>query len=154
MPIDLARLRSIARGEISAADGRNPVTGSPVTPPAPPVTCAGYAKNSRSYAGYAGYVSKTQGWKSSEVESQLEAVTGGVTEALCLPLFDRAGLEAEAAARNRTAAEAGLTDRWCACGRMATVAMGSFRPDRGNPEGVARWVCCECFYPEPGPQIA
>jgi hypothetical protein len=47
--------------------------------------------------------------------------------------------------RNREAALSGLSDRWCACGTMATVAVGHFRPSRGNPEGVARWLCSTCF---------
>lgn len=47
--------------------------------------------------------------------------------------------------RNREAVAMGLTDRFCQCGTMATVAVGRFRPDKGNPEGVSRWVCNECF---------
>jgi hypothetical protein len=51
----------------------------------------------------------------------------------------------DAVTQNREAAKAGLTDRWCPCGTMATVAVGRFRESCDNPEGVARWVYAECF---------
>lgn len=51
----------------------------------------------------------------------------------------------EAYKRNRRAAVAGLTDRWCDCGNLATLAIGRFMASKANPEGVARWVCCTCF---------
>ena len=54
-------------------------------------------------------------------------------------------VRAEAYKLNRRAAEAGLTDRWCDCGNLATFAIGRFRTSKANPEGVARWACCECF---------
>lgn len=54
-------------------------------------------------------------------------------------------LEDEAEKRNRHAAEAHLTDRWCACGELATLAIGRFKASKANPEGVARWVCNECW---------
>lgn len=54
-------------------------------------------------------------------------------------------LHSEAEKRNRHAAEAHLTDRWCGCGELATLAIGRFKASKANPEGVARWVCCDCF---------
>ncbi len=59
--------------------------------------------------------------------------------------FDPEALQREADRRSREAAEAGRTDRYCACGTLATVAVGRFKPSLGNPEGVARWLCPECF---------
>jgi hypothetical protein len=43
--------------------------------------------------------------------------------------------------RNRAAISAGHTDRFCACGTMATVAVFDPSPTRSNH----RWVCSECF---------
>ncbi len=54
-------------------------------------------------------------------------------------------LQDEADKRNRAAAEAGLTDRWCACRSLAIVAIGRERPDPRNPEGVSMWMCHDCF---------
>jgi len=51
----------------------------------------------------------------------------------------------EADLRNEAAVLAGHSDRWCACGTMATVAVGRFPKSAGNPEGVTAWLCCECF---------
>lgn len=133
MAIDLARLRSVIRGEFQAENGRNGVARRnatpPVTPkkpgitPVTPATCQKHRVGKDVFGG----------------------VAEGVSEALPRPPFDPAALQADADRRNREAATAGLSDRWCACGTMATVAVGRFRADKGNPEGVVRWVCSECF---------
>jgi hypothetical protein len=67
--------------------------------------------------------------------------TNGTVGTASLPVDVAAGSER----KNRAAVRAGLTDRWCDCGTMATVAIGRFRASRDNPEGVARWLCAECF---------
>ena len=51
----------------------------------------------------------------------------------------------DAARRNRQAAKAGITDRWCGCGALATLAIGRVKPSAGNPDGVEHWLCDECF---------
>jgi hypothetical protein len=145
MALDLARLRAIARGDVEPKNGRNHVTDPGYANSVTPVTPQGYAKNPRSYASYAGYAKNAQGWKRDELGGQFEGVTDGVTHSLPSPETDPDPRQEAADHRNRAAAEAGLTDRWCACGTMAMVAVGHFRADRGNPEGVARWVCSECF---------
>jgi hypothetical protein len=61
------------------------------------------------------------------------------------PLNDLDRLRAEAQRRNCAATVAELTDRWCSCGKLATVAVGRFKESPGNREGVARWLCTECF---------
>jgi hypothetical protein len=127
--LDLGRLRSIARGEINAETGVTPVTalqGPSVTP-----------QNPKCNASYACNVSKT-----ISAESGQGRRYGGRYD-------DLAGapeLGQEAAdQRNRRAVKTGMSDRWCACGTMATVALGRFRQTLSNPEGVSRWVCSECF---------
>jgi hypothetical protein len=61
------------------------------------------------------------------------------------PHFRLGARLAEAEGRNRNASTMGLTDRWCSCGRLATVALGRFRKSPANREGVAEWYCNECF---------
>lgn len=147
MALDLAYLRAIARGDVEPEKGRNHVTDAPVTCLIAPVTPQGYAKKARSYAGYA---SKNQVWKRDADEGRCEGVTGGVTRLSLPPESAVETRQGAAQHRSRSAAVAGLSDRWCACGTMATVAIGSFRADVGNPEGVERWLCSECFEAERG----
>jgi hypothetical protein len=75
------------------------------------------------------------------VGASLDAARASVA----LPIFNAEALQREADRRNWEAAEARLTDRYCACGTLATVAVGRFKRSPGNPEGVARWLCIECF---------
>jgi hypothetical protein len=127
MALNLSELRSIARGEQTGEIGRYGVARRNATPSATPKT-----------PGVTPVTPATpQICKSGKDE--FRGVAEGVAAALRLPL------EAGAEARNRAAALAGHSDRWCECGTMATVAVGHFRADAGNPEGVARWVCSECF---------
>jgi len=136
MAIDLARLRSIARGEITPKNG---VTG-----------VAGVADVAR-YASKSPELRQLRPLRVKNASLENDAKSGvaeGVASALPRPLYDPAALEAEADRRNRVASKARLTDRWCSCGKLATVAVGHFRPDAGNPEGVARWLCVECFEAE------
>ncbi len=129
MALDLARLRSIARGEINAVTGVTPVTALQpldVTP-----------QNLPCNASYAHNVPKT-----ISAESGQERRYGG-------RFADLAGApepsQEVADQRNRRAVKTGMSDRWCACGMMATVALGRIRWTLSNPEGVTRWVCSECF---------
>ena len=119
MALDLARLRSVARGEINAVTGVTPVTALQrpgVTP-----------QNPRCNASNARNVSKM-----ISAESAQERRYGGRYTGASDP-----GREA-ADQRNRQAVKMGMTDRWCACGTMATVAVGRFRQTLSNPEGVSR----------------
>jgi hypothetical protein len=132
MALNLAELLSIARGEIGAGNGRNGVTRRNVTPSVTPkkpsvtpVTCVTPQKCEFGKDVFGG-------------------VAEGVTAALRRPLFDPEALQAEADRRSREAIAAGWTDRFCACGKLATVAVGRFQANAGNPEGIARWVCSEC----------
>ena len=53
------------------------------------------------------------------------------------PAFDRERLQREADRRNEKAARERSTDRWCACGQMASYAW---------PDGLRRdvWRCLDC----------
>ena len=73
--------------------------------------------------------------------AELRGVTGGVTKDASRPIYEPNGLQAEADRRNRNAIAAGFTDRFCACGLLATVAVFDPSPARSN----SRWLCCECF---------
>jgi hypothetical protein len=73
------------------------------------------------------------------------AISGGTNETHGTGGTENNIVRAEAYKRNRRAAGAGLTDRWCDCGNLATLAIGRFRASKANQEGVARWVCCTCF---------
>jgi hypothetical protein len=133
MALNLSELRSIARGEQTGEIRRYGVarrnampSATPKRPGVTPVTPA-----------------TPQICKSGKDE--FRGVAAGVAGALRLPLEGCEVLEVGAEKRNRAAAMAGLSDRWCECGTMATVAVGQFKANRGNPEGVARWVCFECF---------
>lgn len=53
------------------------------------------------------------------------------------PGFDPAALQAEADRRNAQARQDGITDRWCSCGRLATLAW----PIGGLREA---WRCDDC----------
>jgi len=53
------------------------------------------------------------------------------------PVFDPAALQAEADRRNARAVREHSTARWCACGRLASLAW----PDRYGRE---IWRCLEC----------
>jgi hypothetical protein len=132
MPLNLTELRSIARGETEAERGRNGVASRNITPPVTPkkprITPVTPATPQIRWFG----------------KDVFGGVAEGVSVALCRPLYDPEALQAEADKRNRGAVLAGLTDRFCGCGKLATVAVGRFRPDAGNREGVARWVCYEC----------
>jgi hypothetical protein len=144
MAFDFARLRSIARGEKAVVTGvtgvtalqsaRNAGCNVPVTCD---VTCVSYCCN----ACNACNVSKKHVWEkdaSSPSRERGAGVTDGVTGRY-------KALQDQANDRNRQAALARLTDRFCACGNLAAVAVGRFTASRGNPEGVARWLCQECF---------
>jgi hypothetical protein len=128
MGLNLERLFSIARGEIAPETGVTGVTG---------VTAV------------TGYASKTPELRrlrrlrlenTSFQKDKIEGVTEGVTIAPALPDDPDAG-QVEADRRNRDAISAGWTDRYCACGVMATVAIFDPSPKRGN----SRWLCIECF---------
>ena len=58
-------------------------------------------------------------------------------EAAAKPIYDPDLLQREANQRNAQAVRDGLTDRWCACGRLATMAW---------PDGAGRnvWQCHDC----------
>jgi hypothetical protein len=133
MAIDLARLRSVMRGEITPKDGVTGVAGV--------ATVARYASKSPQLRQL-----RPLRAKNTELEKDdFVGVADRVAAALPRSLFNLDGLQAAAEKRCRGAAKAGLTDRWCSCGKLATVAIGRFRPDMGNPEGVAQWLCQECF---------
>lgn len=51
--------------------------------------------------------------------------------------FDSAALQREADRRNRAAAAARLTDRFCACGRLARMAWA-------DADGREVWRCDDC----------
>jgi hypothetical protein len=88
------------------------------------------------------------------LEPALEPCWNGVgTTPTRRPLYDPMALQAEADRRNRGASEARLTDRWCACGTVATLAVGRFRKSPGNREGVAMWLCQECFEADRGARL-
>lgn len=53
------------------------------------------------------------------------------------PAFDEVRLQREADRRNATAMRAHSTDRWCACGQLATFAWPTGR-------GRENWRCLEC----------
>lgn len=133
MPLNLAELRSIARGETQAESGRNGVARRNITPPVTPkkpgITPVTPATPQKRKVG----------------KDVFRGVAEGVSAALPSAAFDPAALQADADDRSREAAREGRTDRFCACRKMATVGVGSVRADRGNPEGVAWWLCSECF---------
>jgi len=133
MAINLAELLSIARGETEAQNRRNVVARRnatpPVTPKEPGVTPVTPATPQNCKVG----------------KDVFGGVAEGVAATLPRQLFDRVALQADADGRNREAVREGRTDRFCACGTMATVGVGSARPDRAKPEGVARWLCSGCF---------
>lgn len=137
MAIDLAELRSelrlIALGAITPKNGVTGVAG--VADVAPLRQKSPELRQLRPLR-----VKNTKGEKDAEL-----GVAEGVAAALPSPAFDPAALQADADDRNREAAREGRTDRFCACRKMATVGVGNARADRGNPEGVARWLCSECF---------
>ncbi len=55
-----------------------------------------------------------------------------------VPTYDPARLQREADRRNSAAVRDRVTDRWCACGRMATLAYP-------NSAGRNVWHCLECL---------
>lgn len=138
MALNLSALRSIARGEQTAEIGRNGVAGRnatpPVTPKKPGVTRVTPATPQVCEFG----------------KSEFRGVAEGVAGALRDPLDGFEALQADADRRNREAALANVTDRFCQCGALATLAVGHFRRSRSNPEGVAEWRCQECFDAERG----
>ena len=128
---DLQELLSIARGEIEPKNGVTGVSG---------------------VTGVARYASKSPELrqlrqlrvKNAELEKDVfGGVADGVAPLVPAPLFDPEALQAEADRRNRKAIAAGLTDRFCACRNLATVAIFDPSPMRGN----TRWLCRGCFEP-------
>ncbi len=131
--LDLQELRSIARGEFA---GKGAVTGT-----------TGVADVAR-YAAKAPELRRLRPLRVQNTSLEKEAVGGGASGAVPSQersLFDPEALQAEADRRNREAAKAGQTDRFCSCGQLATLAIGRCRPSSSNPEGVKRWLCLECF---------
>ena len=61
--------------------------------------------------------------------------TGGTRP---VPVFDPVRLQREADRRNAAAIRDRITDRWCACGRLATFAYP-------NSAGRDVWHCLECL---------
>jgi hypothetical protein len=125
MALNLAELLSIARGETEAENGRNGVSrrnATPsVTPKKPGVTPVTPATPQICKVG----------------KDVFGGVAEGVSAAWPSPAFDPEALQADADDRNREAAREGRTDRFCACGRLATLAW---------PEGNRRevWRCDDC----------
>ncbi len=128
MALNLARLYAIARGEIDTATG---VTGVAALQPEF-VT----PQKARCNASNVCNVSKTVKVKNDKNGRY----DGRYNSALALPDDPDAG-QVEADRRNRDAIAAGWTDRFCACGVMATVAIFDPSPKRGN----RLWQCVECF---------
>ncbi len=121
--LDLQELRSIARGEFA---GKGAVTGT-----------TGVADVAR-YAAKAPELRQLRPLRVQNTSLEKEAVGGGASGAVPSQersLFDPEALQAEADRRNREAAKAGQTDRFCGCGQLATVAIGCCRPSSSNPEG-------------------
>jgi hypothetical protein len=170
MALDIARLRSIARGETISEtpvtlQGHDPkarpklvsellaerrptrgetIAETPVTHVTTLRNAERNAQKARCNASNARNASKTVKRKKEQFGGS-GGVTADVVDATPCRLFDPGALQDKADRRNHKAASAGSTDRWCSCGAMATMAVGRFRPSRGNPEGVARWVCFGCF---------
>lgn len=88
---------------------------------------------------------------SSESERRLERCRNGLAQGAA---FQPEALKSPADRRNRAAVAAGCTDRFCACGKLAAVAIGRFPASQSNPEGVTRWVCSECFEPRSAEPVA
>jgi hypothetical protein len=65
------------------------------------------------------------------------AGTNGTSGTETAPMFSPAAMQREADRRNLQALRNGVTDRWCACGRLARLAW----PD-GNRREV--WRCDDC----------
>ncbi len=131
MPVDAERLRSIMRGEFTAKNG---VTG-----------VAGVADVAR-YASKSPELRRLRPLrvKNAELENDVYGgVAEGVAAALPRPSFDPVALDAEAEMRNREAAGAGLTDRFCACGRLARMAWP-------GADGREVWRCDHCAGGAPG----
>lgn len=133
MALNLQALLAIARRDITSKTGVTGVAG------VADVAC---------YASKSPELRQLRPLRVKNTELRQDAFRGvasSVAAALTRPPFDPAALQADADKRNRAASEARLTDRWCACGTMATLAVGGFRKSSGNREGVARWLCQECF---------
>ncbi len=146
MTLNLARLRAVARGETYTETGVSGVTALQsvsVTPPVTsqvidvtPVTCV-TPQNCR--------VGKTGG------ESGFDGVSGGVSVPLppfnsppaAVIVYDPVAIKRESDRQNAAARRAQISDRWCVCGFMATLAVGAFRAEKGD--AGARWLCQECF---------
>lgn len=129
MALNLERLFAIARGEITPETGVTGVTG--VT------AVTGYASKSPELRQLRRLRVKNTSYQKDEIRD----VTDGVTAALTLPDDDSDALQGEADRRNRDAIASGYTDRFCACGTMATIAIFDPSPKRGN----RLWLCVECF---------
>lgn len=65
------------------------------------------------------------------------AGTNGTSGTETAPMFSPAAMQREADRRNLQALGNAVTDRWCACGRLARLAW----PAEGRRE---RWVCDGC----------
>lgn len=147
MPINLARLLSIAHGEIKHKKDvthvttiRGVATAPLVTPVDPCVTSATPETPQNNVV-------------SSVVSSE---IVRGVTPHVTHP--DTHAIDVKAASKsqaifwprisnqwNSAAAKTGNTVRFCACLRLGTLAVGRLRGSGSNPEGVERWLCRECF---------
>lgn len=141
MALNLERLFSIARGEITPESG--------VTGVAHVADVARYASKSPELRQL-----RPLRVKNTELEKDsFMGVVSGVTASDALPsqteatppkapARDPAALQLEADRRNRESIKNGWTDAWCACGTMATLAVGYFDTSKRVP---ARWVCDGCF---------
>lgn len=140
MAIDLARLRTIARGDYVGAEGRIDVTPFSSHVSAPPVTRSGYFKKAQNYAVYVGYAKK----HTREEEGDAEGVSGGVFDDVTIPTFANPRIDiifeqGLADDDNRDAIRRHLTDRWCRCGRLAPCEWFDLILERRV------WICDACL---------
>ena len=146
MAINLARLRAVARGETYTETGVSGVTAlqgvsvtSSVTSQVIDVTPVTYVTPQNCRVG-----------KESE-KSGFGGVSGGVTAPprpfnsppAAVIVYDPVAIKRESDRQNAAVRRAQISDRWCVCGFMATLAVGAFRAEKGD--AGARWLCQECF---------
>lgn len=140
MALDVAALLKIARGENACATGVAGVAG--VAAQKPHVAdVARYASKSPRLRQLRPLRVKNTSYQndfSEGVAAHVAAASSHVAAAYPAACDDD---QAEADGKNRAAVRAGITDRFCACGLLATVAIFDPAPNRGG----RRWLCRECF---------
>ena len=147
MTFNLARLRAIARGETIPQRGVSRVTAlqagsaaSIVTPQIIDVTPVTYVTPPQ-YEVRKEYSLRVDGGVAGGVTCGAPSIADAGPAAIVT--YAPVELQRDADRRNAAAREAKITDRWCACGTMATLAVGAFHSNKSD--AGARWLCVDCF---------